>query len=129
MDSTKRIFSEKVGLHAFNTLGRGGSRSQRLPGSKHSVRMLGQREQRRVSRSPIDNLDVSMFKNIPIRGERLWAQFRVEAYNVLNHTQFTTVNTTAQFNPTTGAPTNPLFGQYTATAAPRRLQLALRVSF
>src|SRR5258706_11039897 len=79
--------------------------------------------------APINNLDVSMFKNIPIRGERLWAQFRVEAYNVLNHTQFTTVNTTAQFNPTTGAQTNPLFGQYTATAAPRRLQLALRVSF
>jgi hypothetical protein len=79
--------------------------------------------------APINNLDVSMFKNIPIRGERLRAQFRVEAYNVLNHTQFTTVNTAAQFNPTTGAQTNALFGQYTATAAPRRLQLALRVSF
>lgn len=79
--------------------------------------------------APINNLDVSLFKNIPLRGERLQAQFRVEAYNVLNHTQFTTVDTAARFDPVTGAQTNALFGQFTASAAPRRLQLALRVSF
>lgn len=76
----------------------------------------------------INNWDVSLFKNMPFT-ERWKAQLRVEAYNLFNHTQFTTVNTSAQFNPTTGAQTNGQFGQYTAAANPRQLQLALRVWF
>jgi hypothetical protein len=75
----------------------------------------------------INNWDMSLFKNIPI-GERFRGQFRVEAYNLWNHTQFTTVNTSATFN-TAGVQTNGTFGQYTAAANPRQLQLALRVSF
>jgi hypothetical protein len=39
------------------------------------------------------------------------------------------VNTSATFNPTTGAQTNGTFGQYTTAANPRQLQLALRISF
>jgi hypothetical protein len=39
------------------------------------------------------------------------------------------VGTSATFNPTTGAQTNGTFGQYTAAANPRQLQLALRISF
>ena len=78
--------------------------------------------------APINNWDTSLFKNIPIRGEKLRAQLRLEAYNVLNHTQFTTVNTAAQFNPTTGAQTNALFGTYTAAAA-APVAVGLRVMF
>ncbi len=82
-----------------------------------------------VFRGPgVNNLDTSLFKNFPIYRERLLGQFRVEAYNVLNHTQFTTVNTSATFS-ATGAQTNGLFGQYTAAADARRLQLALRLTF
>ena len=81
-----------------------------------------------VFRGPgINNWDTSLFKNIPIT-ERWSAQFRVEAYNVFNHTQFTTVNTAAVFN-AAGQQTSGTFGQYTAAANPRQLQLALRIMF
>jgi hypothetical protein len=81
-----------------------------------------------VFRGPgINNIDISLFKNM-LFGERWKAQFRVEAYNALNHTQFTTVNTSATYN-TAGVETNGAFGEYTAAANPRQLQLALRVTF
>ena len=38
------------------------------------------------------NLDLSLYKNIPIR-ERLHMQFRAEAFNILNHPQFDVPNT------------------------------------
>jgi hypothetical protein len=75
----------------------------------------------------INNWDMSLFKNM-VFGERWRAQLRVEAYNAFNHTQFTTVNTSATFN-TAGQQTNGTFGQYTAAANPRQLQLALKISF
>jgi hypothetical protein len=77
----------------------------------------------------INNWDMSLFKNVPFFEGKLRAQLRAEAYNLFNHTQFTTVNTSATFNPTTGAQTNGTFGQYTAAANARQLQLALRLSF
>ena len=75
----------------------------------------------------INNFDMSAFKNM-LFGERWRAQLRVESYNTLNHTQFTTANTSATYS-AAGVQTNGLFGQYTAAANPRQLQLALRVSF
>jgi len=81
-----------------------------------------------VFRGPgINNFDMSLFKNMPF-SERWRAQLRLEGYNVFNHTQFTTVNTSATFN-ATGAQTNGTFGQYTAAANARNLQLALRITF
>ena len=77
----------------------------------------------------INNWDTSLFKNMPFQEGRVNAQLRVEAYNVFNHTQFTSVNTSATFNPATGVQTAGTFGQYTAAANPRQLQLALRVMF
>jgi hypothetical protein len=64
---------------------------------------------------------------MPFEG-RLRAQFRVEAYNLFNHTQFTTVGTGATFN-ASGAQTSGTFGSYTAAANGRQLQLALRIMF
>ena len=82
-----------------------------------------------IFRGPgINNWDSSLFKNMPFFEGRLRAQLRVEAYNLFNHTQFTTVSTTATFN-AAGAQTNGTFGQYTAAANPRQLQLALRIMF
>ena len=81
-----------------------------------------------VFRGPgINNWDMSLFKNLNF-GERWHAQIRVEAYNVWNHTQFTTVNTSATFS-TAGVQTNAALGQYTAAANPRQLQLAARITF
>src|SRR5262249_31096730 len=54
---------------------------------------------------------------------------RGEAYNAFNHTQFSGVNTTAQFNPATGAQTNAAFGQLTAARSPRTAQLAAKIWF
>jgi hypothetical protein len=39
------------------------------------------------------------------------------------------VNTTAQFNPATGQQVNSAFGQFTAAANPRQVQLAVRLAF
>jgi hypothetical protein len=82
-----------------------------------------------VFRGPgINNWDASLFKNFNLHGEKVRGQFRVEAYNVFNHTNFSGVNTSAQFDKN-GVQTNQQFGQYTAAQFPRRLQLALRVTF
>jgi hypothetical protein len=59
----------------------------------------------------------------------LHLQFRAEAYNVFNHTQFSDVDTTAKFNTATGAQTSASFGHLNAARANRRMQLALRLSF
>ena len=66
--------------------------------------------------------DVSMFKNFRVR-ERFALQFRVEAFNVFNHTNF-------ELGP--GAHnhiTDPVFGQAAGTGPPRNLQLALKLTY
>jgi hypothetical protein len=75
----------------------------------------------------LNNWDISLVKGIPI-WERIHLQFRVEMYNFFNHPQFSTVNTTAQFN-AAGAQTNAQFGQYTAAQNPRIMQWAVRLEF
>jgi carboxypeptidase family protein len=76
----------------------------------------------------LNNWDLSLFKNIRIR-EKLDLQFRAEAYNAFNHTQFSTVNTDAKWNYATGAVTSAQFGQITGARDPRILQFALRLNF
>jgi len=61
-------------------------------------------------------------------------QFRWETYNTFNHTQFTSINTSANFksyNPATGKNPNPAtpFGQFTAAAPARIMALALKLYF
>jgi hypothetical protein len=84
-----------------------------------------------------------MFKKIQYsENPSRYIQLRVVAYNVFNHTNWTTLNTVAQFNPTTGAlvnaasATNPNnFGALTAVRAtgqpgsPRIIQLAGKLYF
>jgi len=60
--------------------------------------------------------------------ERFRFQLRWEAYNALNHTQFTGVDTSALFNPA-GVQTNARFGHLISAANPRRMQLALKFYF
>ena len=84
---------------------------------------------RSVLRGPgTNNWDVAVYKQFPIH-EQVRLQFRWELYNILNHTQFTNVDTTARFNPATGAQANPTFGQLTAAASPRIMQFVLRFYF
>ena len=76
------------------------------------------------------NWDISLFKHIPMGGSRR-LQLRVELYNAFNTYQWTTVNTNAEFDFSTGALSNPgVFGSLTgATNSARRIQLAARFTF
>jgi hypothetical protein len=84
-----------------------------------------------IQRPGINNWDLSLFKNFPFGGRRNF-QFRLEAYNVLNHTQFQEINRNAQFDPS-GRQTNQNFGTVLGVTSPTRparvLQMSLRFSF
>lgn len=75
----------------------------------------------------INNTDLALFKNFKIR-ERLNTQLRFEAYNVFNHTQFSGVGTSAQWDQS-GAQVTSSFGKVTSARDPRIMQLALRLQF
>ena len=82
-----------------------------------------------VFRGPgIANWDLSLIKNVTLY-ERLHLQLRASTFNTFNHTQFSTVNTGAQFNPATGAQTNTKLGSFTAARDPRQMQLGIRLVF
>jgi hypothetical protein len=85
---------------------------------------------------PINNLDASLSKIFP-GPKSMRFEVRIDAFNVLNHTQFTGFNGTANFtsltNPTiTNLGSNTNFGGFGAVngvAPPRTLQLVTRVTF
>ena len=64
-------------------------------------------------------------KNFRLGKEQRRLQFRFEAYNAFNHTQFSGVDNTARFD-ATGKQVNNTFGQYTSTFPSRRVQLGLK---
>jgi len=71
------------------------------------------------------NVDTSFFKNIPIN-EQWSLQFRAEAFNILNHTNFDTPNM-AIFS---GSTISPSAGVITETSnRERQIQFALRLEF
>jgi hypothetical protein len=83
----------------------------------------------------LTDLDLSLIKNTTLH-ERLHAQFRVEYFNVLNHTNFTTPNAVVfsagptPAKPSTAAALSPTAGVMSATATTsRQLQFALKFLF
>lgn len=82
-----------------------------------------------VFRGPgFNNFDISAFKNFQLHSETRVLQLRGEAYNAFNHTQFSGVNTGAQFDGS-GNQVNPLFGQVNSTRTARILQVSLNLKF
>jgi len=82
-----------------------------------------------VTRAVIDgpgyfNINAALLKNIRF-GERMRLQLRAEAFNLLNHTNFTFVSTGEQFKNINSAS----FGQITAANPAREIQFAVRFEF
>lgn len=73
------------------------------------------------------NMDISMVKNTSIT-ERLRSEFRVEAFNALNHPVFGLPNTT--FSPgSDGMNQSGTFGTITSATSGREIQFALKLLF
>ena len=73
------------------------------------------------------NFDAGLSKRFAI-SERAGFDFKWEVFNMFNHTQFSTFDSTARFD-ATGAQINGQFGQYTAARDPRLIQLSMRLQF
>jgi hypothetical protein len=82
-----------------------------------------------VVRNPgVNNWDLALSKNFPVKSEKRYVSLRWEAYNAFNHTQYASINTAARFDPA-GAQTNALFGTVISTRAARVMQGSLRFTF
>jgi hypothetical protein len=90
---------------------------------------------------PIDNLDLSVSRSFRF-GKGIRLEVRLDAFNALNHTQFTGVNSTANFASLTDWTITNLpydasgnlvrpngFGTVSGVAPPRTLQLVTRLTF
>jgi hypothetical protein len=79
---------------------------------------------------PVNNLDLAAFKNFNL-GHDLGLQFRLEAYNALNHTQIDTLNLALNFDAAgqLTAASRANFGKATGARDPRRLQASVRFTF
>jgi hypothetical protein len=86
----------------------------------------------------LNNWDLSLQKNIPLKGERFRMELRGDAFNVFNHPQFNGINSTINFaSPTSTAPIPSSlfpanlngFGTVTGTAPARIMQLMARFVF
>jgi len=80
-----------------------------------------------------NNWDMNFTKNFPL-GEKRLLTVRWETYNIWNHTQFSSLNTTIQYDlPSwqTGVikQTNNQLGRYTAARDPRKMAITVRVQF
>jgi hypothetical protein len=60
--------------------------------------------------------------------EKVTVQFRAEAYNTFNHTNFNAVDATIQYN-AAGVNTRSSTGNITSARDPRIMQFALRITF
>jgi hypothetical protein len=82
-----------------------------------------------VLRGPgVNNWDVSASKRFPFKSEQRFVQFRTEMFNAWNHTQFSSLYTTARFDPA-GNQIDPNFGAFSAARTARVIQLSLKLRF
>jgi hypothetical protein len=70
-----------------------------------------------VRQPGVNNNDMAIFKNFPLKNEKRYFSFGWEAYNDFNRTQYASVNTAAKFTPA-GVQTNSLFGEVVSTRTP-----------
>jgi hypothetical protein len=87
----------------------------------------------------MNNWDMSLMKNVRLGGERRMLTFRAEFYNLPNHTQFSGINNTLQFDLASYqnwiqgkgslVQSNAQFGRYTTARNPRQMAMTLRFQF
>ena len=75
-----------------------------------------------------NNWDMTLMKQFRLWSEASKLQFRCEMYNAFNHAQFSSMDTSAVFDPS-GQQVNSTFGQITNARSGRVIQLALRLQF
>jgi hypothetical protein len=76
------------------------------------------------------NWDMTFAKEFPVGlGEKRTVRLRGEFYNIWNHTQFSGVNSSAQFDAKTFQLANANFGAFTSARPPRQVSLSLRFQF
>ncbi|HTF64912.1 MAG TPA: hypothetical protein VK638_19720, partial [Edaphobacter sp.] len=98
-----------------------------LPG--YSVNGIGNAAKYFFYGPGLNNWDISIFKNFQWgSNEARRLQFRLETYNTFNHTQFTGVDTAAQFN-ANNQQLNADLGYFTTAAQSRRVVLGLKLYF
>lgn len=85
---------------------------------------MGRNSLRRPSKM---NANLSLFRDFPIV-ERLTGQFRVEAFNVLNHPNFDLYNTAAGYV-NSQVVTSATFGKLGVASDPRVIQFAMKLIF
>lgn len=99
------------------------------PTAPYSTNGIGNASKAPIYGPGLDNWDLSLFKNFRLgSNENRRAQLRLEAYNALNHTQFTGVDTGARFD-ANNVQTNTAYGTFTSAALARRLVLGLKIYF
>jgi hypothetical protein len=88
----------------------------------NAIGTVGDAPRRYFSGPGMFNTDLALQRNFTI-SEAKTLQFRLESFNIFNHTQF--------FGPTavSGDVDNPLFGHVINAAPPRLVQLALKLTF
>jgi hypothetical protein len=73
----------------------------------------------------IANQDLSVFKNIPFSGDgKRYLQLRVEAFNALNHPQFSGYNLTSNVTNAAGQTGNSIFSNFTGLTATNSIRPA-----
>jgi len=83
---------------------------------------FGELGRNRFRSDPYWNLDLSLFRAFPIKGDRIRGEFRAEAFNVLN--------TVIYGIPSTDMSDPSNFGRVSSTAnRPRQLQLGAKIIF
>jgi outer membrane receptor protein involved in Fe transport len=124
LDRSKQTVAEYFNTNAFTL---------QAPGT------FGNSARNNVRGPGLNNWDFSVFKNFDLphffgnsTDEAPRLQFRGEMFNVLNHTQFSSINTT--FVPASDVAGSPAsssapFGAVTGARAPREIQLALKLIF
>lgn len=82
-----------------------------------------------ILRGPgINNWDMTLSKRIALGSEQRYLQFKAEAFNAFNHTQYSAYDAGMVFTPAL-VQTNSRVGQYTSARDPRKMQFSLKLYF